>query len=163
MAKKLLFSLNALSSELNRNFRTLAKAMANVKPDGKAADRRPRWFVSTAVAALAEHEKRTGRVQTRPGPQFFDPVTEACVAAIEASGRDVDQFLAKLRSEPTVEGRRELVEGGAAKCIGKHERALRQTVGESVHAPLREAFIDQMMDKIMGEVLGLCEWRVVPQ
>jgi hypothetical protein len=44
MAKRKLYSLNALALECGRNFRTLSRALENVKPDGRAKDGKPRWF-----------------------------------------------------------------------------------------------------------------------
>jgi hypothetical protein len=160
MAKKKLYSLNALALECGRNFRTLSKALSNVKPDGKDSSGKPRWYISTTVAALAEHERRTGRVPARAAPERFDPAVEAQIAAIEISGAEVDALLKRLRAEPSVERRRTMVENGAGRCVGAHERALAATIGSGTDAFLRQLFVDQQMQAVMGQVADLCEWRV---
>jgi hypothetical protein len=163
MGKRTLWSLSGLALELNRNFRTVSRAIATIKPDGKSADGKPRWFLSTGAAALAEHERKTGRVPSRPVPERFDPVVEAQIAEIDASGKDVDQLLAKLRAEPNVERRRVLVDGGAGKSVGRHERALQATVGDNTHSALRQCYVDAMINNVLAEIAALCEWKVSPQ
>jgi hypothetical protein len=158
MTKKL-WSMSGLAAEAGRNFRTLAKAMANVKPDGKAPDGTPRWFMATAISALDEHTRRTGRVPTRAVPERFDPQIEAWCSEIETTGAAVDALLKRLRGEQSVEHRRALIEGGAGKCIGKYGRALEVTV-TGPDAFLRRPFVDQQMSHVMAEVAALCEWRV---
>jgi hypothetical protein len=160
MAKKKLYSLNALAIECGRNFRTLSKALATVKPDGKAPDGRPRWFLATAIQALADHERKTGRVASRTAVERFDPAVEAQIGAIEASGREVDGLLAKLRGEKSVERRREVIERGAGRCIGAHERALQATIGDGTDAFMRQLAVDHMMNLILREVSTLCEWHI---
>jgi hypothetical protein len=160
MTSKRLWSLSGLASETDRNFRTIAKALANVKPDGKIAGK-PAWHMSTAIAAVEEHTRRTGRVPTRAAPERFDPGLEAQIDAIETSGAEVDALLKELRAEPSVERRGEMIEGGAGKCIGWHERALLATVGTGVHAPLRRVYVHQMMAAALAEIEKLCAWKVL--
>jgi hypothetical protein len=160
MAKRKLYSLNALALECGRNFRTLSKALATVKPDGKAADGRARWYLATAISALAEHERQTGRVPTRAAPERYDPQTEAWCAEIETTGAAVDGLLAKLRAEPNVERRRALIEGGAGRCVGAHERALAASIGTGTDAFLRQLFVEQQMQAVMSQVVDLCQWRI---
>jgi len=161
MAKKKLYSLNALAIECGRNFRTLSRALSDIRPDGHAKDGKPRWHLATAISALADHERRTGRVQTRAALERYDPVVEAQIHALEASGREVDALLAKLRAESSVERRRALIEGGAGKSIGRLERAFEATV-TGRDAFLRRAFVDQQMAQMLAEIASLCEYRVDP-
>jgi hypothetical protein len=155
MAMKKLWSLNQLSIECGRNFRTLAKALSAVKPDATVAGK-ARWHLQTAIAALTAHERRmelqTGRVLTRPAPEKYDPKLEAQIATLEAATEEVDRFLKKLRAEPTVEGRRMLLQGGAGRCIGAFDAALQATVGDDGNAFLRKAFCDGQMGQLIGEV-----------
>lgn len=162
MAKRKTYSLNALATETARNFRTLSKALSDVRPDGKAADGKPRWYLATAVAALAEHERRTGRVPSRQVPERYDPMLEAQIREIEESGRDVDAFLAKLRAAATVELRREIVQT-KGRVVGKHERALTSSIGDGSDAFLCRLFVDEQMRMLLGEIATLCAWhRVSP-
>lgn len=52
MLKPSVLSLNALSAELGKDRRTLARLLAEVPPDGETKEGHPLWKVSTAVAAL---------------------------------------------------------------------------------------------------------------
>jgi hypothetical protein len=57
-------SVNRLSTELQRNPRTLAKALADVPADGSLAGR-PAWHMSTAVQALRRYEGGSNRFDGR--------------------------------------------------------------------------------------------------
>src|SRR5712664_1497446 len=52
-----LFSINAASLALERDRRTLVRAMAGVEPDGHQ-NKQPRWKLSSIVFALTGHEAR---------------------------------------------------------------------------------------------------------
>jgi hypothetical protein len=160
MAKRKLYSLSALATECGRNFRTLSKALSDVKPDGKAPDGKPKWHLATAISALAERERLTGRPSSRPALPRYDARLEAQIAGVEQTGREVDALLAALRAEPAVERRREMVERGDGRCIGAHMRALSASIGSGADAPLRRVFCDSMMERITSELLQLCEWRL---
>jgi hypothetical protein len=160
MAKRTLWSLSGLANETGRNFRTVAKALEGVRPDGKNAAGKPLWCMATAIQALDEHKRRTGRVSTRTAPERFDPEVERWIGEIEATGAAVDGFLGRLRAMPSAEARRKLVENGGGRCVGAYERALVTSIGHGASAPLRRVFIDSMMDNVMSKVLALCEWRL---
>lgn len=158
MSKKL-WSLSSLAVELNRNFRTLRRALDGTKCDGKIAGR-PAFYMATAIAALDAHTMRTGYVRSKPAPERYDAALEEKIGAIEESGREVDALLAKLRGEKSVQRRRAMIEGGAGRCVGAHSRALQATVHDDANGPLRQCFVDAMMDHVMGEVAALCEWKI---
>jgi hypothetical protein len=160
MAKKL-WSLSGIAAETGRNFRTVAKALANIKPDGQIAGK-PAYFLTTGIAALDQLECETGRLQHRRAPERYDPIVEGWVTAIETTGATIGSFLAKLRAEPSAARRRAMVEGGAGRCVGAHERALEVTV-EGPNAFLRRLFVDSQMDIVTSEILRLCEWQLDEQ
>jgi hypothetical protein len=160
--KRRLWSLSGLASESGRNFRTISKALANIKPDGKIAGK-PAWFMSSCIVALDEHVARTARMPTRAAPERFDPVVEAKIAKIEESGRSVDALLRRLRAEQNIERRRAIIEAGVGRVVGEHERAIMATVGDNAHSPLRLVFVEKMMGDLVAEITTLCEWRVAPQ
>jgi hypothetical protein len=60
-----LWSINKLAAELSRNARTIVAVLANVPPDGKIG-KHPGWYLSTAVAAMTEHESKSNRFANRP-------------------------------------------------------------------------------------------------
>jgi hypothetical protein len=113
--------------------------------------------MATAIAALEEHERRTGRVQHRAVPERFDPRLEAQIGEIEAAGELADALVKKLRALPDVPARVALMETGAGKCVGRYERALEATVaGPDVGEPLRRVFVDRMHEDLIGELVALC-------
>jgi hypothetical protein len=59
-----LWSINRLSTELQRNQRTIARALTDVPEDGKLAGR-PAWFMSSAVAAMRRYEGGSNRFDDR--------------------------------------------------------------------------------------------------
>jgi hypothetical protein len=63
MTRKL-WSLNALSTELDYDRRTVALALKNVRPDGQLAGH-PAWFLDTALNVL--------KVKPKPVQDHFDP------------------------------------------------------------------------------------------
>jgi hypothetical protein len=161
MSKKTLWSLSSLARETGRNFRTVQKALADVTPDGKISGQ-PRWFMSSCIAALEEHERRTGRVQHRQvAADRFDPALEAQICEIEAAAEGVEKLLVQLRALPDAPVRRAVIEGGAGRVVGRYERALVSTVGDNAHSPLRRVYIDKMMSDLLGELCALCNWSPV--
>jgi hypothetical protein len=105
--KQKLWSVNALSAELQRNPRTLAKALVNVPEDGKLAGR-PAWFMSSAVDALHRYGLSAGgasgvsaaddwRTGDWPVPSY---IAEAADAALF--------MLGEMAEATTVEQRRAL-------------------------------------------------------
>jgi hypothetical protein len=163
MAKKQLWSLNGIANEVGKNFRTVSRALEDVRPDGGAKDGNPRWYLATAVAALGARARLTGRPSGSRAPERYDAKLEAQIAEIEHSGAEVDQLLARLRGEPSVARRREMIEAGGGKVVGAHERALVATIGDGATAPLRRVFCDSMMERITSELLQLCEWTLLPE
>ena len=53
-----LYSLNGLATELQRDRRTVGKALARVAPDGKTQTGDPAWHLVTALSALDRSEDR---------------------------------------------------------------------------------------------------------
>ncbi|GJE12582.1 hypothetical protein FOHLNKBM_3632 [Methylobacterium longum] len=63
MTRKL-WSLNALSTEMSYDRRTVALALKNIRPDGQLAGH-PAWFLDTALNVL--------KVKPKPVEESFDP------------------------------------------------------------------------------------------
>jgi hypothetical protein len=152
---KQLLSLSGLASAMGKNFRTISKALADVKPDGRLAGR-PAFLMSTAIAALEEHTRRTGYVRAKPAPVRYDAELETKIAELEAATDAVDAFLKKLRAEPSVERRRTM----PARCIGRLDRALQAVIGDGTDAFLRKLFADDTIGRVIGEHLDLCNWEI---
>ena len=93
-----LWTLHGLSVELNRNTRTLAKALRTTRPDGKVGNYAG-WYMSTALSALRRHE----------GPRDVgDSNVDAVCYDLEAVARAFDARLARMRKEQDIAKRREL-------------------------------------------------------
>jgi hypothetical protein len=83
-----LWTLHGLSVELNRNTRTLAKALRTTRPDGKVGNYAG-WYMSTALSALRRHE----------GPRDVgDSNVDAVCYDLEAVAR----ALARMRKEQDI-------------------------------------------------------------
>src|SRR5215210_1682749 len=57
---KTLFTLTGLATELDRDRRTIGRALAEVPPNGKTSGY-DGWYLSTALRALEAMERRQGR------------------------------------------------------------------------------------------------------
>ena len=132
-----------------------------MKPDGKAPDGKPRWFLSTAISALAERERLTGRPSTRTPPERFDPKLEREILEIERTGSEVDSLLARLRG------------GAERRAPPRDDRAGRREVhrprtsgpwfrrsGPAARRPCVASMSREMLRAALSEVAALCQWRV---
>src|ERR1700730_442258 len=102
--KQRLYSVNRLANELKRNQRTVSRALDGVAPDGELA-RGPGWLLSTAIAAMRKYEAGSNRFDV---PLSADD--EAGPPAIAAAVDAVTDLVARMRSEESVERRRELLQ-----------------------------------------------------
>jgi len=94
-----LWSISGLSRELDRNPRTITKALANVPPDGVLRGGHKGWFMSSAFEAIRRY--------TETSDQLTDPTairsnrsrshTEALIYQIEASAASVEDLMQRLR------------------------------------------------------------------
>ena len=91
-----MFSINAASLLLERDRRTVTKAMASVPPDGKEK-KQPRWKMSTIVDALERHGGSNNQGNGNSAAANANPPPE--YAAFDAA-------LDALEALPTVEKRR---------------------------------------------------------
>jgi hypothetical protein len=60
-------SINSLAVELDRDRRTVAKALKGMRPDGMSATGRPGWFLETALRALQRTQRATGSGKSNEG------------------------------------------------------------------------------------------------
>jgi hypothetical protein len=147
-----LFSLSALAVELDRDRRTVARALRHVPPDGKVHGR-DGWRMTTAITALDRLEGVRNRNIDR---------ADADLDLLEVAARRVDEALDTLRTEPDVGKRRELVRGGLGHVVGELERAVERVRAD--HSPkqrmVEQPFIDQMCGGAIAEVMALCRWEI---
>jgi hypothetical protein len=91
-----LWSLSSLAVELQKNVRTIAKALDGVQPDGVLGPKQsPAWFLSSVFVALTKHEQQSGRGRTGIGDQRVRLVKEqADKVAHENATRRSEYWLA---------------------------------------------------------------------
>jgi hypothetical protein len=90
-----MFSVNAASLLLERDRRTVTKALLGVKPDATVKGQ-ARWSMRTIVDALAVQERPAAAISTNSG---IDPALAADYAAF-------DLKFAAMEAAPTLEKRR---------------------------------------------------------
>jgi hypothetical protein len=91
-----LWSLSSLAVELQKNVRTIAKALDGVQPDGVLGPKQsPAWFLSSVFVALTKHEQQSGRGRTGIGDERVRLVREqADKVAHENATRRSEYWLA---------------------------------------------------------------------
>lgn len=97
---KQLYSISALAVELDRDRRTIARALKSVNPDGKAAGGHSAWFLATALAAM---EPETGEVTDMDEAKRRKAVAEAKIAEMQAD-REAGKLLAREDVDAAVVG-----------------------------------------------------------
>ena len=122
-----LWSLSGLSTELQRNPRTVARALRDTPPDGHLG-RHPGWLMSTAAAALARYELNSAQLAHRSPAQA---ATVALISAIEPAVMQADQLVRRLRSASTVEERRKILETDG-KAVGSLNQAFQRQLRRMV-------------------------------
>jgi hypothetical protein len=150
MTAKLL-SISAIAVELDRDRRTVSRALRHVPPDGKADDWGKGWYLTTALRAL---ERSEGRRSHNGGE-------DAAILELEYASRRVSELFERLRGE-TLEKRRELIEGGHGRVIGEYVNAIeRARAGHSEATRLvEEPFVLKMIGNAVSELLALCDWQL---
>lgn len=150
-----LFGINALAVELDKDRRTIGRALRNVKPDGRSADgRHPAWRIQTCLRAL---EATEGRRRNDGG------VDNIVIAELEFTGEKMCALLARLREEADIEKRRAMVKV-EGHVVGAYWNALEKV--REYQSPEQRAVEKPYLDKLMGqaicETLTLCQWELEP-
>jgi hypothetical protein len=148
-----LFSISGLAIELDRDRRTIGKALARVPPDGKTADGGAAWHLTTALAALDRNE---GRRRSDSGGDDGD------IREVEFAARKLHELFERLRAEPDVGKRRAMVEAGQGKVVGEFIRAVeaaRSGNSEAVRL-VEEPYVLGMHGGAIGELFRLCDWKL---
>jgi hypothetical protein len=150
-----LWSVNRLSTELQRNPRTLAKALADVPADGSLAGR-PAWHMATAIEAMRRYEGVSNRFDGRTS--VGEPDT---LDAIEGASIKIDHMFKRMRAEPDVERRRKILEEDG-RCVGRLQQAIEDDFAarDPAHRELFGPWAREQFVAIMAETLSLCEWRL---
>jgi hypothetical protein len=148
-----LFSISALSTELARDRRTVAKALSHTRPDGKTAGGDDAWFLVTALSALDRSEDRRSH---RHGGDNRD------IDEVEFTSQKVHELLERLRSEPSIERRRQMIEDGQGSVVGEFARAVERAQSQSNETmrTISAPYADRMVGGAIGELFRLCDWKL---
>jgi DNA-binding transcriptional regulator YhcF (GntR family) len=154
MSEGQLWSINALATELDRDHRTVKRALEHVKPDGMLG-KFPAWLMATAVKAMTPVEQRFPRSSSD---------AEAMVDQLEAIGDELSGNLKKLAAIRRVAERRKFVEDGAFRKLGQFADGLLAAARDDADRMIMKVFVDrEIAGVIIGEILRLCEWGLEPE
>jgi hypothetical protein len=146
MSERQLWSLNALSHELNRNQRTVKRALQNVPADGMLGQHKA-WLMTTAVQALTPVERRF-----RPS----NGNEEAAADNVESTWADLRDAFGDLEREKNID-RRRIMAQDVAPLISELEAALNAVwhtdEAQVVYGPLR----DRVIATAIAELVKLCK------
>jgi hypothetical protein len=148
------FTVNGAAEVLERDRRTIARALRDVPPDDKDAQGRLRWKLATIVNAMKGREDRS-------------PSNDKVVAEIEAAHAALAAGLEKMwvvAKDSGPEAARQVVRDGLGRLVGALDRALeRGLVGLKPHEQhLLGLARDKAVTAAIGEILGACQWEVRP-
>jgi hypothetical protein len=143
------FTCNGAADLLERDRRTVRRAMAQVPPDGHDDQGRPVWTVATVVRAMARHAGGSGDTNA----------AHAALDDIERLAGELEEGIERLRLEPDVARRRELLKE-VGPSVGALDRAM--IAANSTSPPAERALLDDYCLKVimrpaLGHILGLCE------
>jgi hypothetical protein len=151
------FSINRAADLLERDRRTVARALRGIAPDQRERGQ-DRWKLPTIVAALTAHASRTGGQQGRGGSVLeVAPIADQAEAALNA----IDAGLDRLQAEPDLTRRRELA-WDVGPAFGALDRALAQCIALESNdlQPALEIFRHHVIGGLIGEFLATCHWQI---
>jgi hypothetical protein len=141
------FTVNSASEVLERDRRTVARALRGVPPDHKDAQGHERWRLSVIIDALSANR----------GEGANAAVIDEILAAAEA----VDHLLEQLRAAPDVEAARVILRAEGHR-IGGLDRALSAGLAglRPAEVQLLQTVRDHVVGAATGEALSLCRWQI---
>jgi DNA-binding transcriptional regulator YhcF (GntR family) len=152
-----LWSISQLATELAKNPRTITKALANVPADGVLKGGHKGWFMSSAFEAMRRYTETSDQLTDRTALRSTESRihTEALIDQIETSAARVEVLMQRLRSAPTLEDRRKILETDG-KVVGMLDRAFQQQLAADDVAEIHRPFTDRVIQQLLGEISDLC-------
>jgi hypothetical protein len=102
MRSPTLVSVNGASELLERDRRTIRRALRSVPPDGDE-NGQPRWRLASVVDALQIHDRR---MRPQAFPRAYDP--NGIIAELEDLSRELEYGFERMKQETDLERRRKL-------------------------------------------------------
>jgi hypothetical protein len=150
------FSVNGAPDLLERDRRTIRRALAMVPPDAKESGN-PRWRLRTVLDALDAHERRTGH--ERSGMRHGD--RDAVLDEIERLGAKLDAGFGQMAGEPDVARRRKMA-SQVGPLVGALNRAIERS--HEFVPPDERPFVklgtDQILRQAIANFMGLCQYEL---
>jgi DNA-binding transcriptional MocR family regulator len=149
-----LWSISSLATELQRNPRTMVRALSETPADGTIKGGHKAWYLTTALATLAAYERSSDQLAVRP-LSGGDGKSDASLAQLERLAHDIDAGMRRLRAAAPGQRRQVLEEFGGR--IGAFDRALERSIakqGSDATAALG-AFRDRHVGHLVREIAGL--------
>jgi hypothetical protein len=144
------FTVNGAAEVLERDRRTIARALRDVPPDDESKGRR--WKLATIVNAMKGREDRS-------------PSNDKMVAEIEGAHEALAAGLERMWATAKVSGpeaARQVVRDGVGGLVGALDRALERGLEDL--KPHEQYLLGLARDKAVtaaiGEILGACQWEV---
>jgi hypothetical protein len=150
MSQSPFLTVNAAADQLQRDRRTIARALRDVPPDDRSKGRR--WKLSTIVNAMKGRDDRS-------------PSNDKVVAEIEAAHEALAAGLEKMWAAADASGpeaARQVVRDGVGGLVGALDRALERGLeGLKPHEQhLLGLARDKAVTAAIGEILGACQWEL---
>ena len=157
--KRKLWSQHALAKELGHNERTIARMLECVPADGAIPGGHRGWHMTTALAALSEYS--AGSSQLRPTADVHHP--SGTPVAIDRAASAVQDMMDRMRAEPNVDRRRELMRA-EGRSVGQLHRLIESDLEERrpEYPKIYGPYFAEMFAHVTAEAMELCELRYGP-
>lgn len=156
MSNQRTFSVNGAADILERDRRTIRRALKIVPPDAMESGH-PRWRLRTVIDALDAHGRHTGHDRSSP----LNDDQAAIHAYLMEITSELQSGFERLRAEPDIERRREMaleVGPGVGRLIDLFERDLENISADS--RPFTKIGTDAICGQAIAELLYLCQWEL---
>jgi hypothetical protein len=164
--KARLWSLSGLATELQRNVRTVARALQGVAPDGRIG-KHAGWRLTTALRALAAYERQSDQLSQRSyqggknGAHLLSSprVLMRVIDQIETTISTLAAAMQRTRAEPDIIKRRAMISRWGP-IVGQLDSLLRQSFELQGEETWLTPFGDKVLGTLIAEICELGGWPV---
>ena len=144
---KTTFTINSASELLERDRRTVAKALRGIPADHRDAQGHERWRLPVIIDALSA--------------SHGGGASAAAIDEIMSATEAVDHLLEQLRAAPDVEAARVILRAEGHR-IGGLDRALSAALAalRPAEVQLLQTVRDHVVGAVIGEALQACRWQI---